>query len=157
MLIDTFVMLMLRAGCTLYVKHFPPRWNDDELRFLFQRITCGQVVSAHVMKDNWTGESRGFGFVVFASQLEAASALQKMNGVQMCNDLSLVMILCVMIMYLCQLNLFLESVFSMIWNYGRLGLQIGNQNLYVNLYQTSEERVRKLSHSLLLKLNLLFT
>ena len=108
-------MLMLRAGCTLYVKRFPLYWDDEELRFLFQQ--CGQVVSAHVMKVNWTGESRGFGFVVFASQLEAASALKKMNGVLMCNDLSLEMILCVMILNLCQLNFFLESVFSMLWTF----------------------------------------
>ncbi len=45
----------------LYVGNLPYSVNDDRLRELFERF--GQVHTAKVITDRYTGQSRGFGFV----------------------------------------------------------------------------------------------
>ena len=54
---------------------------DDDLRQAFEAF--GEVASATVIKDKFSGESRGFGFVEMPSQDEAKSAIEGLNG----NDL----------------------------------------------------------------------
>ena len=52
--------------------------TDDDLREAFAAF--GQVESATVLKDKFTGESRGFGFVEMLSNAEAQAAINGMNG-----------------------------------------------------------------------------
>lgn len=52
--------------------------NDDGLRLAFERF--GNVDEAKVILDRETGRSRGFGFVTFAEQDSARSAIGEMNG-----------------------------------------------------------------------------
>ncbi|ORY34773.1 hypothetical protein BCR39DRAFT_462532, partial [Naematelia encephala] len=54
-------------------------WNttDDVLHSAFSAY--GQVTDCIVMKDRETGRSRGFGFVTFANQTEAETAINAMN------------------------------------------------------------------------------
>jgi len=40
----------------------------------------GEVVSATVIMDRATGQSRGFGFVEFANEAAARTAIESMNG-----------------------------------------------------------------------------
>ena len=51
---------------------------DDDLRQAFEAF--GEVASATVIKDKFSGESRGFGFVEMPSQDEAKSAIEGLNG-----------------------------------------------------------------------------
>jgi cold-inducible RNA-binding protein len=44
----------------------------------------GEVVSAVVIKDKFTGESKGFGFVEMGTEKEAQDAIQKFNGGELC-------------------------------------------------------------------------
>ncbi len=55
-------------------------WNttDDGLRQAFERF--GDVTDAKVITDRDTGRSRGFGFVSFADDQAATSAINEMNG-----------------------------------------------------------------------------
>jgi RNA recognition motif-containing protein len=62
----------------LYVGNLSYDVTDAELRQAFS--AHGQVSSADVVKDKYSGQSKGFGFVEMPSQEEANSAMQALNG-----------------------------------------------------------------------------
>ncbi len=62
----------------LYVGNLSYEVNDDELREAFEGF--GQVASATVVKDRYTGQSKGFGFVEMPTDSEARAAITGMNG-----------------------------------------------------------------------------
>ena len=62
----------------LYVGNLPYSVNDDSLRHNFSEF--GNVASAKVMTDRDSGRSKGFGFVVMASEAEAQAAINGLNG-----------------------------------------------------------------------------
>jgi RNA recognition motif-containing protein len=62
----------------IYVGNLSHDVTDDELRQEFEAF--GQVTSASVIKDKFSGESRGFGFVEMPTKTEAQSAISGMNG-----------------------------------------------------------------------------
>ena len=62
----------------IYVGNISREVTDDDLREAFAAF--GQVESAMVLKDKFTGESRGFGFVEMLSGPEAKAAINGMNG-----------------------------------------------------------------------------
>lgn len=51
---------------------------EDNLRKLFLEV--GPVSSVSIIKDNFTGSSRGFGFVEMATEEDAKKAVEKLNG-----------------------------------------------------------------------------
>jgi RNA recognition motif-containing protein len=65
---------------TLFVFHLPEDWNDTVLQTEFSRY--GTIVSASVMYDKQTKESRGFGFVTYATEDESEEAIRHMHGAQ---------------------------------------------------------------------------
>jgi len=62
----------------IYVGNLAREVTEEDLRQAFGPF--GQVASANVIKDKFTGQSRGFGFVEMASKEEAAAAIAGMNG-----------------------------------------------------------------------------
>jgi len=52
--------------------------TDEGLRQAF--ATYGEITEAKVITDRDTGRSRGFGFVTFAQNEDATSAISKMDG-----------------------------------------------------------------------------
>lgn len=52
--------------------------DDNQLRDFFS--TIGQVVSASVITDRHTGQSKGFGFVEMSSDSEASEAIKQLNN-----------------------------------------------------------------------------
>jgi len=62
----------------LYVGGLPYKTGDDELNSLFTNY--GKVTSAKVIKDKFSGRSRGFGFVEMEDDNEAMVAVSKLNG-----------------------------------------------------------------------------
>lgn len=52
--------------------------TDDSLRNFFSKV--GNVVSASVIMDKFSGRSKGFGFVEMGSDKEAKEAIEKLNG-----------------------------------------------------------------------------
>lgn len=62
----------------LYVGNLPWSVNDQKLAELFSKYSS--VTSAVVISDKQTGRSRGFGFVEFSDDNEAAKAIEEMNG-----------------------------------------------------------------------------
>ena len=62
----------------IYVGNLPRATTDEELNQAFAAF--GQVSSATVIKDKFSGESRGFGFVEMPGQAEAQAAIAGLNG-----------------------------------------------------------------------------
>jgi RNA recognition motif-containing protein len=52
--------------------------NDDELQTMFAEF--GTVVSANVIKDRDSGQSKGFGFVEMSDDEAAKKAISELNG-----------------------------------------------------------------------------
>lgn len=50
----------------------------EEVRELF--VQAGEVISANIIKDKFTNQSRGFGFVEMSTEAEAAEAIKLFNG-----------------------------------------------------------------------------
>ena len=65
-------------GNKLYVGNLPYSFRDQDLEQTFSQF--GSVGSAKVMMERDTGRSKGFGFVEMASDAEAQSAINGMNG-----------------------------------------------------------------------------
>ncbi len=62
----------------IYVGNLSFEVTDDELQQLFAQY--GEVKSASVVKDRFSGESRGFGFVEMPSKDQAMAAINALNG-----------------------------------------------------------------------------
>jgi len=62
----------------LYVGNLSPNTTEDSLRQMFQGH--GEVATANIIKDRFTGESRGFGFVEMSTNAAAQAALSSLNG-----------------------------------------------------------------------------
>lgn len=71
------------AGANLFVYHLPHDLTDADLATAFNPF--GNVISAKVYVDKYTGESKGFGFVSYDSVMSAESAIEQMNGFQIGN------------------------------------------------------------------------
>ncbi len=62
----------------IYVGNLSHQATEDDLRQAFEAF--GQVESVNIIKDKFSGESRGFGFVEMPAKLEAQKAIEEMNG-----------------------------------------------------------------------------
>ena len=62
----------------IFIGNLSRQVTDADLREAFEAY--GAVASANVIKDKFTGESRGFGFVEMAAQAEAQAAIAALNG-----------------------------------------------------------------------------
>ena len=62
----------------IYVGNISRDVSEAELKAAFEAF--GAVQSASIIKDKFTGESRGFGFVEMPNREEAEKAIAGMNG-----------------------------------------------------------------------------
>ena len=62
----------------IYVGNLSREVAEDELRQKFEAF--GQVTSVNIIKDRYSGESRGFGFVEMSTKSEAQAAINELNG-----------------------------------------------------------------------------
>ena len=65
----------------IYVGNLDRNVTEDELRQAFEAF--GQVSSATVIKDKYTHESRGFGFVEMPTQSEGQAAITGLNDTEL--------------------------------------------------------------------------
>ena len=65
----------------IYVGGLPYPTTETELTDLF--IQHGNVDSAKIITDKYTGRSRGFGFVEMPSEDEGKAAIAALNGTQL--------------------------------------------------------------------------
>jgi RNA recognition motif-containing protein len=65
----------------IYVGNLPHELTEEELRQAFE--TFGEVTSAKIITDKFSGASRGFGFVEMPTKAEAQAAITGLNGTEL--------------------------------------------------------------------------
>lgn len=65
----------------IYVGNLSYQLTDEDLRAAFEAF--GEVSSATVIKDKFSGQSKGFGFVEMPRQAEAEAAIKQLNGTEL--------------------------------------------------------------------------
>ncbi len=64
----------------IYVGSLHFKMNEAELRELFEEF--GEVASAKIIFDKYSGKSKGFGFVEMPNEAEAKKAIEELNGAE---------------------------------------------------------------------------
>jgi len=62
----------------IYVGNLSRETTEDDLRNVFKEY--GEVASVNIIKDRYTDESRGFGFVEMPERDDALKAIDGLNG-----------------------------------------------------------------------------
>ena len=62
----------------IYVGNLARTATEDDLREAFKPF--GEITSVSIIKDKFSGESKGFGFVEMAKKAEADAAMTALNG-----------------------------------------------------------------------------
>jgi len=62
----------------IYVGNLPFEAKEDDLRKVFEAY--GEVESVNVIKDRFSGKSRGFAFVEMPTEDEAKAAIEAIDG-----------------------------------------------------------------------------
>ncbi len=62
----------------IYVGNLSYEISEEDLRQAFEQ--SGQVESVTIIKDKFSGQSKGFGFVEMQSKTEGQSAIDVLNG-----------------------------------------------------------------------------
>jgi len=62
----------------IYVGNLPKTTNEEAVKELFAEY--GEVTEVKLIKDQYTGELRGFGFITMPSKADAQKAMQEVNG-----------------------------------------------------------------------------
>lgn len=62
----------------LFVGSLPYTITEDELRVLFGQY--GSVLSAKLVTDHFTGQSKGFAFIEMSTRGEGHKAMEDLNG-----------------------------------------------------------------------------
>jgi RNA recognition motif-containing protein len=72
------VRIKKEVRMNIYVGSLSYKATEEDLRQAFEGF--GQVASVNIIKDRYSGESRGFGFVEMPNKAEAQSAIEGLNG-----------------------------------------------------------------------------
>ena len=62
----------------IYAGNLPWELSEDDLRQAFEEF--GEVATVTIIKDRFTGRSRGFGFVEMPNKEEGDAAINSLNG-----------------------------------------------------------------------------
>ena len=64
----------------IYVGSLHFKMNEAELKEVFEEY--GEVTSAKIIFDKYSGKSKGFGFVEMPNEAEAKKAIEELNGAE---------------------------------------------------------------------------
>lgn len=76
-----FIYFLRSFIVNIYVGNIPRTTDEDTIRNLFEEY--GEVAEVKLLKDNYTGQLRGFGFVTMHSQDEAEKAIEGINSTEL--------------------------------------------------------------------------
>jgi RNA recognition motif-containing protein len=66
-----------KMNTKIYVGNIPSQTTEPDLKTLFSQ--AGDVISVKILKDQQTGQSRGFAFVEMSTRKEARKAVSMLN------------------------------------------------------------------------------
>jgi RNA recognition motif-containing protein len=78
---NKFYHISKELKLNIYVGNLSPQVNDEDLKILFSEH--GEVSSAKVIRDNYSQESRGFGFVEMPGRTDAQKALDTLKSFEL--------------------------------------------------------------------------
>ena len=64
----------------IYVGNLPFNLGEEDLKKIFEEY--GEVASAKIITDKFTGRGKGFGFVEMESDDEASNAIEELNNAE---------------------------------------------------------------------------
>ena len=64
----------------IYVGNLNYNLSEDELEKAFS--TYGEVASVKIIRDKYTDQSKGFGFIVMTNDADAQKAIDELNGTE---------------------------------------------------------------------------
>ena len=62
----------------IYVGNIPRQASEDDLRPLFEPF--GKIMSVNIIKDKFSGEAKGFGFVEMDNDADAEKAIESLDN-----------------------------------------------------------------------------
>ena len=62
----------------IYVGNIPRQASEDDLRPIFEPF--GKIMALNIIKDKFSHESKGFGFVEMSKKSEGEAAIEALNG-----------------------------------------------------------------------------
>ena len=62
----------------IYVGNLSHQTSEDDLKEAFESF--GKITTVNIIKDKFTSESKGFGFVEMEAKADAQSAIDQLNG-----------------------------------------------------------------------------
>lgn len=68
----------------IYVGNLPYSTTEDALKEIFAEF--GEVSTVNIIKDNFSGQSKGFGFVEMSDDAAAQEAIDSLNGSSLDGD-----------------------------------------------------------------------
>lgn len=74
----TVIFIKKETAMNIYVGNLSYDVTEDDLKQAFESF--GKVESANIIKDKYSGRSKGFGFVEMPSDEEAKSAIDELDG-----------------------------------------------------------------------------
>jgi RNA recognition motif-containing protein len=77
---DKYEVIINRKGdnMNIFVGNLAKGVSEDDLRGTFEAF--GQVESVNILKDRFSGQSKGFGFLKMPSEKDAQAAIKETNG-----------------------------------------------------------------------------
>jgi RNA recognition motif-containing protein len=67
----------------IYVGNLSYKVDENDLRGIFEEY--GEVTSVKIIKDKYSGRSKGFAFIEMANNNEAKTAIKELNGGELDN------------------------------------------------------------------------
>jgi RNA recognition motif-containing protein len=75
---QTCNLLQKEMSMNIYVGNLSYEITEEDLKLAFEPF--GKVESASIIKDKYSGQSKGFGFIEMPSKAEAQAAIEGLNG-----------------------------------------------------------------------------
>ena len=77
-MVSNLSFLLQEPKLNIYVGNLPKTTTEDKVRDLFKEY--GEILDVKLIKDQYSHELRGFGFVEMPSKPDAEKAIQELNG-----------------------------------------------------------------------------
>ncbi|HDY90283.1 MAG TPA: RNA-binding protein [bacterium] len=65
----------------IYVGNLPKTTTEEAVRKVFEEY--GEVTEVKLIKDNYSGELRGFGFIEMSAKADAQKAIEEVDGTEL--------------------------------------------------------------------------